>query len=178
MLSKKFFALLLALPIVVSAAPSENAGVYSTKEVPAMKPLLASLAPGATITEGKEGDLASFTCAWKDVTVKLTVDTHWNKAVEVPGIKGWIGRFPPQKKDTPAVAALARQLASTTYCIGCAITPGYDSDGKVTALLLGLAKALDGFVFTHESFYDVDGTKIVGFPDDPVSLKTRDVKVP
>lgn len=169
------FRILLALFLTSLAAYAQsspdNAGVYSTKELPPLKPLLSSLAPKAKVTEGKEGDSSTFTVEWPDLSIQITVDPTWDRDVQLSGMKGWISRFPDDEKGTPAVAGLLKKMGSTVACVGNVITPGYDAEGKASALVLGLASKLEGFVFSHQSFYDTTGAKIIGLPEDPASIQ-------
>src|SRR5262245_8980784 len=50
------------------------------------------------------------------------------------------------------------------------ITPGYDPEGKVAATLLRLLEPTGGFFFSHQSFYDSRGRRIIGLPGDPQQL--------
>lgn len=173
MLIRTLIALLLLTSLVVSAqASQDNAGIFSTTKVPPLLPLLSSLAPAANITEGRNGDSTTFTCEWPTVTVTITVDPHWDGSVQLAGMRNWISKFPADERDTPAVAALLRKIEGTVDCIGSVIRPGYDAEGKAAALVLGLAAKLEGFVFSHQSFYDAAGTKVIGLPDNPAKIQT------
>jgi hypothetical protein len=155
-------------------APSDKkAGIYLTKKAQSLKAAISSVAPTAKISEVREKDLTVFLCQWPDVNVRITVDPHWDGQTQLAGMKGWIAKFPADEKDTAAVASLLQKMDSTADCIRCVITPGYDKAGRTASLVLGLATKLDGFIFTHQTFYDAKGTKIIGLPGDPLTLQTR-----
>lgn len=153
-----------------TAKASDTAGIYATKEVPALKPLLLSLDPALKITEGHSGDTTHFTCVWPKVTVRFTVQSHWNSLQQRLGMKNWIAGVAGGGTNTPAVESLLRKVDGTVACIGSVITPRYDSAGKASALVLGLAAKLDGYVFSEQSFYDPSGDKIVGTANAPAKL--------
>jgi hypothetical protein len=71
------------------------------------------------------------------------------------------------------VAALVRKIDSTVVLVGSVITPHYDPSGKASSLVLGLAAKLDGYVFSHQSFYDATGAKIIGVTNAPLNLKDQ-----
>jgi hypothetical protein len=138
-----------------------------------LKAVISSLAPTARISEVRDRDSTVFLCEWPDVNVRITLDPQWDAQAQVAAMKEWIAKFPADEKDTAAVALLLRKLDSTVERVGCVITPRYDKAGRTASLVLGLATKLDGFIFTHQTFYDAKGTKIIGLPGDPPTLQTR-----
>jgi hypothetical protein len=167
-------ALKAMLQGMATAEPTnDKAGIYSTMKVPPLKTLLAALDPTAKVVEGRNGDTTNFSCEWQGVTVQFTLKTNWNGPVESSGMKAWIARFPAGEQNTPAVAALLRKMDSSVACVGSVITPRFDPTGKASALVLALATKLDGYVFSHQSFYDAAGVKIIGNADAPSKLKDQ-----
>jgi hypothetical protein len=156
-----------------SRPANDKASIYSTRAVPPLKALLQALNPTANIVEGRSGDATNFTCEWPDVTVRFTIKTNWDGPVECSGMKKWILKFPAGEQNTPAVAALGRKMDASVDCVGSVTTPAYDPAGKASSLVLGLAAKLDGYVFSHESFYDATGAKIIGVADAPLKLKDQ-----
>jgi hypothetical protein len=148
----------------------ENAAIFATKRIPPLQPLLAALAPDAQISESEEADITLFFCEWHHVIIQLTIDPNWDRVAQCAGMKGWISQLAGHH-DPAAVKALVRKVDSTVDCIGSVILPGYDSSGKAATLILALATALDGYIFTHQSLYDVRGVKIIGDENAPMSLK-------
>jgi len=173
MLQRAFIILVLTTIMAFSQTPPDNAGIFATTIVPPLKPLLSSLAPGAKISESRQGDMTVFSCEWPDVTVTLTMNPRWDGRVQCSGMKGWISKFPAGDTNTPAVASLLHKIDSTIDCVGSVITPRYDSDGKAASLVLGLATKFDGYVYSYQSFYDTTGSKIIGVVGNPTKLKTQ-----
>jgi hypothetical protein len=161
---------LLSSSVTMSEELHDNAGVYSTQSVKIDRDLIVSLAGKAEVSETVEGEIKKLVCRWTNVSVAVVVDPKWDGDVQIKGMRGWISRFPEEERDITPVAALLRTMDSVTNCYGCVITPGYDPDGKAKALILGLAKKAQGFVFSHQTFYDTEGKKIIGLPGDPVTL--------
>jgi hypothetical protein len=156
---------------VTATGTPHNAGIFATKNIPPLKPLLAALAPDARISENRKADMTLFLCEWHDVTTQLTIDPNWNGAAQCAGMKGWISQLAAGHHDPAAIKALIRKVDSTIDCIGSVISPGYDSSGKAATLIVALATAFDGYIFSHQSIYDVRGVKIIGDENDPMNLK-------
>ena len=148
----------------------DNAGIYSETRGAPEKSLIQSLAPKAKISEEKDGEKTKFTCQWPDVTVTINIDPHWNLADQIHEMKRFIEHFTGKENTSPSAAMLLKKLDATADCYGCVITPHYDPEGKAAALLLSLAAKRHGVVFTHQSFYDTDGNRIIGVADDPAVL--------
>ncbi len=136
-----------------------------------MEPLLARLAAEARVSESQTGESTFFHCEWQDVTVQLTIDPNWDGPVQCAGMKGWICRQAVKQDNKAAVAALVQRIDSTVDCVGSVISPGYDKAGKAASLVLALATAFDGYIFSHQSFYDARGVKVIGIDSDPTSLR-------
>jgi hypothetical protein len=152
-------------------ATVDNAGIYSEKRGAPEKELIELLAPKAKVTESREGKKTIFLCEWPDVSVKINVDPDWDLKKMISGMKLWIASFPPEDKGTPSVATLLHQLDATVDCYGCEITPHYDAEGKAAALVLNLAAKCHGLVFSHLTFYDSEGNRIIGADGEPVNLR-------
>jgi hypothetical protein len=157
-----------------NAPPVEAwAGIYSTKVIPPLQAFLQSLAPTAKISQKQDGSLTWYTCEWPDVTVRFMVDLSWDGPGQRTGMKNWISGLPAGETNTPAVGSLLHQIDATVNAVGSIATPRYDSTGKATALILGLAAKLDGYVFSQYTFYDVMGAKIIGMGDAPAKLNSQ-----
>jgi hypothetical protein len=151
--------------------PSQaTAGIYATKEVPLLKTLLLSLDPTLKVKERTDGDPTSVVCTWPDVAVRFTIQQKWNAPAQRQAMKNWVGKVPEGNTNTPAVGSLLHQMDGTVACIGTVITPHYDSDGKVSSLVLGLAAKLDGYVFSQLAFYGPSGDKIIGVTNAPAQF--------
>jgi hypothetical protein len=120
-----------------TSSPTVNskACIYAAKEVPPLKALLLALAPTAKIFEEHAGDVTNFTCAWPDVTVRLTIKPHWDGPVERPGMKRWISELQATGQNTPAVESLLHKIDATVTCMGSVITPRFDLAGKASTLV-------------------------------------------
>jgi len=170
MLLRTTVILFLTIVMAYSQTEVDNAAIYSTKKGATLKSLILSSAPSAQVTESTSGDKTVFLCTWPNVTVKVTVDPHWDGGVQLVGMKGWISRFPPEERDIPPVTLLLKQMDSTIDCFGCVISPHYDPDGKAASLITSLAAKLDGYIFSHQTFYNLEWEKIIGLPGDPLKL--------
>jgi len=155
----------------------ETAGIYATSQIPPLKELLVALAPAAAVSvEHDDNNSVHFICAWPEVSVRLTVISNWNGEVERSGIKSWVISSAAVQTNMLAAKPLLGKIDSITGCVGCVITPRFDLEGKAAALVLALAAKLDGYVFTHQAFYDPAGAKLVGVPEAPLKLKAPEKK--
>ena len=148
----------------------DNAGVYFYGVPPTPSAVVAA-ATDAQTSVVLDGDETTIVVTWPDASVTLTIDPTWDRERQLSGIRGWLNRFPPEELDHPAVALFLEELGGTTTCYGTVIRPAYDSGGKVGRFILRLLRAADGgFIFTHQSFYDHDGHRLIGSPGDPARL--------
>ena len=149
---------------------ADNAGIFATRKIGSLGPLLGAVAAEAQLSRQPEDAITYFFCDWPDLTVQLATDPNWDRRIQCAGMKDWISiqTIPQQKK--AAVATLIQKINATVDCIGTAIAPGYDPEGKAASLVLAIATAFDGYIFSHQSFYDARGTKIIGDDSDPISL--------
>jgi hypothetical protein len=174
-----FYRTLVILLLSLLAARSEEpavplpdyAGIYPTNATMPSIGLLASLAPGAKIIESKDGNIAVFLCDWPDVSVRIRVDPHWDQPPQIREMKRWITEITRDQKDNPIVRDLVKKLEASSNCFGCIITPRYDPDDKAVALLLALTASCDGLIYAHHTFYDANGSRIVGTEGDPARLQ-------
>jgi hypothetical protein len=157
--------------VAITKTSPHNAGIFATRKVPPMKSLLETLAADARVSETRADERTFFHCEWQDVAVQLSIDPNWDGPTQCAGMKGWISRQAVRQDNKAAVAALVQRIDSTVDCVGSVISPGYDQSGKAASLVLALATAFDGFIFSHQSFYDARGVKIIGSDSDPTSLK-------
>jgi hypothetical protein len=156
---------------IVTVQPTNAwAGIFSPAVVPSLEELLRSLAPTAKISKKREGANISYICEWPDVTVRLTVDLAWDGAGQRTGMRNWILGLSGVNTNMPAVGLLIHEVDDTIDAVGSVATPQYDSGGKATALILGLATKLNGFLFAQYAFYDAKGSKIIGLGNAPTKL--------
>ena len=151
---------------------SDKAGIYSTKPVSSLKAVLLSVDPTLKITEASNGESTNLTCVWPEVTVRFALKTQWDDLGQRLGMRNWISSV-PGGTNTPAVGALLHKVDDTVACIGSVVTPRYDSAGKASTLVLGLAAKLDGYVFSQKSFYASTGEKIIGVTNAPLQFKAQ-----
>lgn len=157
---------------VATAQMQDNAGIFFYGRAPAPAQIEAA-APGAKVITTQDGRFTTTTILWPDVTLIITVNPDWDREIQLSGMKGWLENFPAAETGTPAVKAFVQNLNRTTTSYGSMIRPGYDAEGKVAATLLRLIQPDGGFFFSHQSFYDAKGQRIVGLPDDPPKLGPR-----
>jgi len=150
---------------------SDFAGIYSMMRGAPEKTAVESFAPGAKVTENKQGEKSTFVCEWPDVTVKIFIDPKWDLKSQIDQMKKLLNAGAGKDKDSPVLTSLMKSLDETVDCYGCVITPHYDTGGKAAALVLKLAANCRGFVYSHTTFYDSEGRKIAGFEDDPMMLQ-------
>jgi len=165
--------ILLLAPIIAGAqALPDYTGIYPMRKGAPTKDLISSLAPTAKVTESQEDKATVFLCEWPGLSVKIRVDPTWDVRKQTADLKRWVKAFPPAQSDTAAARTLLVKLDTAMDCFGCIITPHFDNEGRASAFLLSLAREFDGFVFSHHSFYDGNGAKIIGASDDPENLQT------
>lgn len=147
----------------------DNAGVYFYGTPPSTAQI-AAFATGADVTTATRGNVTAIIVKWPDVSVMITNDPEWNRAVQLSGIRGWFGELPATEQKSKPVVAFLADLDRTTACYGSVISPGYDKAGKAATLLKKLLGSTGGFFFSHQTFYSASGTRIAGMPGDPATL--------
>jgi hypothetical protein len=166
-------ALLALLFSAGEAMAQDNAGIFFFGPPPTPEQVAAA-APGATVTIEKDGPITRTTLRWPDVSLQINMnDPFWKRDVQLSGMRGYISRFPASERNAPAVKLLLADLDRTTTSYGSIITPAYDREGKAAAALLRLVAPTGGFFFSHQSFYDANGARILGDPADPPKLGPR-----
>jgi len=150
----------------------DNAGIFFYSQPPSPEQIIAA-ARGASTETQLESKHTRVTATWPDVTLVITIDPTWNRDLQLKGMRNWIGKFDAAFTDTPATKELLAHLDRTTTGYGSMITPAYDPEGKVAATLLRLVEPTGGFFFSHQSFYDSRGRRIIGLPGDPQQLGPR-----
>lgn len=151
---------------------NDNAGIFFYGAPPSTAQI-ASLASGAEVSSAAEGKLINVIVKWPDVSVTITINSTWNRDVQLSGIRGWLGQFPAVERDSKHVLSFLAQLNSTTTCYGSVISPGYDKAGKVATFLRQLLGSTGGFFFSQQSFYNANGVRITGIAGDPTTLESR-----
>ena len=107
---------------------------------------------------------------WPDVAVSITVDPVWDRELHNSGIREWLSGFPAKDKNSKTVKSFLTEIDRTTLCYGSEITPDYDKAGKTATLLKQLVGPGGGFLFTHQTYYTANGTRIIGVDGAPVTL--------
>jgi hypothetical protein len=148
---------------------NDNAGIFFYGLPPSARQI-AALAEGAEVLVDKDGKKTLILINWSDVTLKIVIDPDWNRQAQLEGTRGWIGSFPEEERNNHVVLPFLSDLQKTTTCYGTVITPAYDHDGKVSRLLKNILSTSGGFFFSHQSFYDSDGKRIIGLTGDPSML--------
>jgi hypothetical protein len=150
----------------------DNAGIFFYGPPPSAAQIIAA-ARGASTTTELDGNLTKITAKWSDVTLTVSINPSWNREVQLGGIRAWISQFGSEYRNAPGAKNLVANLERTTTCYGSVIAPAYDNEGKVVATLSRLLKTTGGFFFSHQSFYDATGRRIIGLPGDPSRLGPR-----
>jgi hypothetical protein len=163
---------LMALLWSGAALADDNAGVFFRGPPPTVAQVTA-LAEGAEVTSAPDGNRTRVRVSWPGVSLILTIDPTWPRDLQIAGMRGWISRFPADEQGTPEVKAFLAALNDTTTCYGTVISPGYDAGGKVAGFLQRLLGTQGGFFFTHQSFYDAKGNRIIGSTTDPAVMGPR-----
>jgi hypothetical protein len=151
----------------------DKAGIYFFGPPPSVE-RVAAAAAGARVSTSQDGRFTRISIAWPDVTLVVAIDPRWNREVQLSGVRGWIGRFPPAERNTARVKAFLSDLDRTTASFGSVVTPAFDREGKVADMLLRLVQPDGGFFFAYQSLYDSRGSRVVGLPGDPGRLGRRD----
>ena len=147
----------------------DNAGVYFYG-TPSTVQQITAFADRAEVMTAMDGIKTKVSIRWPDVALSITIDPQWNREIQLSGIRGWIDRFPDQEKHSSAVKNFLTRLDKTVTCYGVVIMPGYDHQGKAVKLLKNILGKSGGFFFSHQSFYDLQGIRIIGLPEDPNKL--------
>lgn len=153
-----------------AALAQDNAGLFFYGPPPSVE-TLTSLAKDARVDVERDGAVTRVTVTWPDVSVLLHMDANWPRDEQLAGIRSLLATFPAAERNRPEVKQLLANLDRTTTCYGSVIDPGYDRDGKVVAFLKQLVAPTGGFLFTFQSFYAADGSRITGLEEDPEFLK-------
>ncbi len=137
---------------------------------------ITALASGADTAITEEEGKTRITLTWPDVSTVITIDPNWDKVVQMEGMRGWTERFPKRVRELAEVKALIASFDTVQACYGTVTKPGLDLDNKVINLLKALASLHDkergGFFFSRNSFYGIDGVRITGYNEDPITLGT------
>ena len=127
---------------------------------------ITALATDADVAVSNAGGKTRVTVTWDDVSTVITIDPAWNKAEQMPGMRGWAERFPARVRALEKVQALIASFDAVNACYGTISKPGLDADCKVLRLLQAMAGSEGGFLFSRNSFYAMDGVRITGFDED------------
>lgn len=137
---------------------------------------ITALAGDAAVSTETEGSKTRIIITWPDVTTTITIDSAWDRATQMEGMRGWAERFPAKVRVLEDVKALIESFDTVQACYGSVSRPGLDADSKVMdlfrALLGSPADNAGGFFFSRNSFYGTDGLRITGFNEDPMWLGT------
>ena len=132
---------------------------------------ITALAGDAAISTETVESKTRITLTWPDVSTVITIDSAWDKATQMEGMRGWTERFPAKVRALDEVKAMIASFDSVTACYGTVTQPGLDAGNKVMDLFRALLGTPDqqagGFFFSRNSFYDRDGLRITGFNEDP-----------
>lgn len=151
---------------------NDNAGIFFYGKPPSPSEI-AALASGARVSTHAGDNMTSVVVEWPSVAVTITINPDWNRNVQLSGIRGWLGQFPESERTSAEVVSFLAALDSTTTCYGSTISPAFDKEGRVAALLKSLLGKSGGFFFSHQSFYSAEGKRIAGLSGDPAALGPR-----
>ena len=166
---KKIVAAILSLlGLVGNATALDNAGIYLPSTFGLNSAKISELAKGASVKESETEAGKTFVVSWPDVSIRINTKKVWeDKLVQLNGMSNWLDSIDDKSK---SVLALKNKINTTNDLIGCVIQPGYDKEGKVASLVMGIAGTSGGFIFTYQSFYSSKGIKVVGSESDPKRL--------
>lgn len=152
-------------------AGQEAVAVFFYGTAPGLAEITA-LAGTAEVSSETDGSKTRITVRWPDVSTVITIDSAWDKAAQMQGMRGWTDRFPAKVKALEKVQAMIASFDSVTACYGTVSKPGLDADNKVMDFFRALLGSAGGFFFSGNSFYGVDGMRITGIDEDPNWLGT------
>jgi hypothetical protein len=148
---------------------ADNAGIFFFGPPPSAEDIAAA-ARGAAISISREEHLTRITAEWPDVMLVVTINPLWDREVQLSGLRNWLDLFPASERGTASTQRLLANLDRTTTCYGSVISPAFDRQGKAASSLVRLLTRSGGFFFSHQSFYDAQGSRIIGRPGDPEIL--------
>ena len=151
------------------AMAADNAGIFFFGPPPSAEDIAAA-AEGAVVGIAREEHLTRITAEWPDVTLVVTINPLWDREVQLSGLRNWLDLFPAPERGTASTRRLLANLDRTTTCYGSVISPAFDRQGKAASSLVRLLTRSSGFFFSHQSFYDAQGSRIIGRPGDPEIL--------
>ncbi|WP_087016860.1 hypothetical protein [Thaumasiovibrio subtropicus] len=147
---------------------SDKAGIYLSSKFDLNIASLQQFAPEADIQAIHSDDELSYLIAWPDLSIRLGARKEWvDRDVQIEGIYNWVGLF---DLDASELVSFRRRIRNTEDVVGCVIEPAFLADARAQQVLLAIARHYHGFIFTHQSFYNHDGIKLVGQRVDPVHL--------
>ena len=144
---------------------SEKAGIYLNSKFFLNKDDISLFSPGAVVTRSDEEGGYAFLVDWKDLKVAISVRDEWSdKSTQISGMGNYVSQF---NLESAVADKLLQKISKTEDVLGCVIEPGFDDQNRVANLLLQIATKYSGYVFTYQSFYGEDGSKLVGSEESP-----------
>jgi hypothetical protein len=167
-MKKIIMIIITAISVFNEASAMDNVGIYLLQKGILSVEVISNLAKGASVELTSTEKGKSFHVSWPDVSIIILMRNGWHdRAVQVNGMTNWINSFGSKEK---SVKVLLNKVDAAVDLLGCVIEPAYDNEGKISNLVKHIAKEYNGFIFSHQSFYDENGKKIIGDPDDPNSI--------
>ena len=124
----------------------DNTAIYSTLAQPLTADQIQQIAPNAVVQTTSDKIIVIL----PGVTLTVSSLRGDSLARHLNGFAGYIQHI---AGDSPSARSLLQQLQKVTASYGIVIEPGFDSNGSAKALIMGLTKKHEGFMFAHSSIY-------------------------
>lgn len=143
----------------------EQAGIYLNRVFDLGSEEVQKIAVGAVIAISEEPDGRQYEVSWPSATLKLSIKSEWaDREIQVNGMKNWVKKTHGHSE---SIQSFLESIDTTVDLVGCVVNYKDIESDEPRQFVLDLARKFNGFVFTHQSFYRFDGSKIVGDVGDP-----------
>ncbi len=165
-----FLFLLLAIHVRSAVAESPRkvaamASIMTSQREIVRESTLTKFASGGTVKKTENGKgLTSYEIRWKEALVVFNIDDNYEQTSQNEGMLGWMADFPKEEKTSRAGLAFRKYIPTIARSYGVVLPEGFDTGGVTSAFLLGVARELEGYVFTDNCFYDALGFRVIGLP--------------
>ena len=168
-LASIFIAALLCSSPAMAADTDAGTCFYGPPPTAAQITKLAAATDGdvSTATQSK---VTYINVKWPDVSLSITVDPTVDRQELIYGARTWVSGLPAKDRSSKLVAPFLADLDRLSLCYGSVVTPDFDKEGKVVALLKKIVTPTGGYFFTHQTFYTIEGVRIVGVEGAPSKL--------
>jgi hypothetical protein len=143
-----------------------NVAIYSAAdEIIPVKNLQAFVGDGKITTDKSflSRSVSKIQIMWPDLSITLNVMNKAELPKHLNGLAGYVQQM-LGGDNSPQAQALLQHILHTQQAFGTVIEPGWDTQGRCKAVILGVTAFQRGFFFAANSLYDGQGKLIIGAP--------------